>query len=413
MAYEVDTATDYIDLFDRLVTFMTSTMTPSGQRWALQRKCGFRSLTVDTYITGGEGIRLAEKTTTNAWVSAAATTTGVITVHFASAINYNYLKITGSSGATYSPSNFTIQYSDNGSTWTTFSTQTGVTWSSLETKVYDISGAGSHVYWRINITANNGASQVSINELSFTKIVDFVEIDYFYPMEVILKGVGLSETEEIFVGFKLNYAEYSDIFNWKIAGFAGYIPNLTFENQPSAIVMGLPLWAGGSIPYWFVVNGQRIIIAAKVETTYQSCYFGKFFPFSRASQWPYPLVVGGMISNGSLTRYSNSSLSIPFRGSRANLQAKFVDGGWTQPATWPYSNSSMMATRDLSGDYPLTPVVMYSSSPDIYGQLDGVYYVPGFGNAVENTVTASGKNHVVLQDVARNGTTDYFAIVLE
>lgn len=47
------------------------------------------------------------------------------------------------------------------------------------------------------------------------------------------------------------------------------------------------------------------------------------------------------------------------------------------------------------------------------GELDGVYYVPGFDNAVENTVTIDGKQHVVFQDVARTGFNDYYALRMD
>jgi hypothetical protein len=42
-----------------------------------------------------------------------------------------------------------------------------------------------------------------------------------------------------------------------------------------------------------------------------------------------------------------------------------------------------------------------------------VYYVSGFNNAVENTLTISGTPYVVIQDVYRTGFNAYYALRLD
>lgn len=46
------------------------------------------------------------------------------------------------------------------------------------------------------------------------------------------------------------------------------------------------------------------------------------------------------------------------------------------------------------------------------GELDGMYSVPGYGNSVENIITANGVDHLVVQDVYRTGYSDYWALKL-
>ena len=53
---------------------------------------------------------------------------------------------------------FTFQYSDNGSSWTTVRTVTGETWTGFfgdKEKNYSWTSAGAHRYWRINVTATS------------------------------------------------------------------------------------------------------------------------------------------------------------------------------------------------------------------------------------------------------------------
>lgn len=71
--------------------------------------------------------------------------------------------VTGSSIPSYNIRNFTLDYSDNGSTWTTLQTWTGeINWVACERRKYVVSGASGHTYWRLNITANNGGDTTDI-----------------------------------------------------------------------------------------------------------------------------------------------------------------------------------------------------------------------------------------------------------
>ncbi len=234
--------------------------------------------------------------------------------------------------------------------------------------------------------------------------------------ELILKGVGYTGEEEIFVGFRTYQDASADYYNLVAAAFTGYVPSNTFDTQPGAMLSGVPAH-NNRIDYWLTLNAQRIALAMKVGTpVYESCYVGKFLPYARPSQYPYPVISAGMLNGVSATRFSDTSHSMPYKGSRANMRMRFNDGVWRQPDCWPWNNVNVAGAtnqqRDTGGFYPLNPVVL-SDTSGIYGELDGVKHISGFNNAVENTLEVDGTAWVVIQDASRNGFNDYYALRMD
>jgi len=65
------------------------------------------------------------------------------------------------------PLTFTLDYSDNGSSWTTLQTFTSQTnWAYSERRKYIITGAASHNYWRMNVTAAQSGNSVNVAEFT-------------------------------------------------------------------------------------------------------------------------------------------------------------------------------------------------------------------------------------------------------
>jgi hypothetical protein len=234
--------------------------------------------------------------------------------------------------------------------------------------------------------------------------------------ELILHGIGLSGTDNIYIGFRAYQDQGADYYNLSVAGFTGYVSGNTFITQPGYIESGVPAH-NNRIDYWLCVNAQRIAFGLKVGTpVYESGYTGKFLPYATPSQYPYPMVVGGMLSGVPATRFSDTTHSMPYKGNRAGLRMRFVDGSWKQPESWPWNNTYVASTtqlRDTGSNYQLLPVVLNDSALNVYGELDGIFFISGFNNATENTLTISSINYVVLQDVSRNGFTDYYALRLD
>ena len=234
--------------------------------------------------------------------------------------------------------------------------------------------------------------------------------------ELILKGAGLSGEEEIFVGFRTYQDANADYYNLLAGVFTGYVAGNSFDTQPGARLSGVPAH-NQRIDYWLTLNGQRIVLAMKVGTpVYESCYVGKMLPYGRPSQYPYPVVCGGMLNGAAATRFSETAHSIPYKGNRANMALRSNDG-WLQPHCYPWGNARVAGSttnlRDTGGVYHLLPIELHDNSANLWGALDGIFYISGFDNAVENTLTIEGVTSVVIQDVARTGHTDYYAMRLD
>jgi hypothetical protein len=236
--------------------------------------------------------------------------------------------------------------------------------------------------------------------------------------ELILQGPGLSGTEQIFVGFKTYQDAPTDYYNMLVQTFKGYVAGNTFETQPGASPQsGVPLH-NLNIAYWLAVNGQRIALAAKVGTpVYTSCYVGKMFPYASPGQFPLPLICAGMLVGRPATRFSDPSYSMPYKGNRDNMIASLNSGIWTSGnnilGCWPWVGpwSGSIGPTGNSPTYVLDPVILMDNT-NIYGELDGIFHITGFNNAVENTLAFGGKNYVVIQDVGRTGFADYYALEL-
>lgn len=85
-----------------------------------------------------------------------------------------------------------------------------------------------------------------------------------------------------------------------------------------------------------------------------------------------------------------------------------------------YATVMARTIAGLNGEMPLIPVPLTSwvtssgaTNPTIYGVLDGVFIVPGLGNAAENIVTINGVDHLVVQNVQRTNSDEYWALALE
>lgn len=240
--------------------------------------------------------------------------------------------------------------------------------------------------------------------------------------ELILKAPGLSGTEEIFVGLRTYDNAFADYYNLTAAGFTGYVPGNTFDTQPGALLRGVPAH-NLRIDYWLTLNGQRLVLAMKVGTpVYESLYLGKILPYARPSQYPYSVLAGGMLTGESAIRFSETTHRCWVKGASFSppydcVRLRFNDGQWLQTDAYPWGNNdiagSTYALRDTDGVWPVTPVILHNATSGMLGELDGVFHITGFNNAVENTFVMDGLTHVVMQDVWRTGFNDYYAIRMD
>lgn len=250
--------------------------------------------------------------------------------------------------------------------------------------------------------------------------------------EYIWKAPGADGLSAIYVGAKVYENGGSDIYNLQLNGFSGYDAGAAFDKQPGAVptVQGLGLWRG-AIPYWLVANGRRVVIVAKVTTVYQAGYLGLIEQYIDPLVFPYPLAVGGSITGN--IRFSDSSDAnrcFPIAGtSSANSQLKLrmPTGEWrgftavtasgslngsATPAIWPYQSGMAGLRPNVDGSQPLLPITLFEPT-QLHGRLDGVMATTGFGTGSESELDDGVVKQLVVQNVFRTATDQYFTVKLD
>lgn len=271
--------------------------------------------------------------------------------------------------------------------------------------------------------------------------------------EYIWKAPGNDAASSIYAGILRFTDSGADYDNWRLGGFTGFDSGQAFASQPGALTRPVvPLLRVGSMPYWFVANGRRVVMIAKISTVYEAMYLGFLNTYANPNQHAYPLVVGGSMSwanepasssvnwrwsysgnehrafgigLGVFTDFNNYPLRLRrpdgiFQGFGSNRASSSISG-----YLWPYGYDFSNTVLNLDGGYPLLPIVLHSddgapgvypgitvSNPQQWGELDGVLAVTGHGNAAENTVTIGRTKYLVVQNVNRTTKTDYLAVKL-
>lgn len=331
MANEVGTASNLEDLFGKIVSFLTTNaaLVAASQQWQVLRQ---RRDNIDVLTTN-----LTEPTTANyrktfhtcRYDPRSLNTNDPNANQQANFYARNYAS--GTSHVTWKlratrevktvrlraplyPSdvqhmlrNFRLQYSDNGSTWTTALTvSSSPTYATGETKDWAVPGTpGSHLYWRILMDSIQGGSTTTVSWMCMMLLQADGTVANHFGSEVILKGVGNSGTEEIFVGIRSEYDAAAGWYNLFMNGYTGYDANeQSWFNQPGALngpsaryplaVPMVPCW-NTTMPYWLVASGRSFRFAVKVSTSYEGGYLGYILPYATPGQYPYPLAVGGSL----------------------------------------------------------------------------------------------------------------------
>jgi hypothetical protein len=392
MSYQIGTATGYDDLLNQLDSFLTGQgmcLTPSFS--------GVGNGTISGPIAGqsaiGGSAAVAETISIAFTSSTAFTVTGSVT----GAIG------TGTVGTPFTSTKINFTITAGGTAFSSgdqFTVATTPPWTSLQRN------AGSQMIWQA--PGNGGLDQIIVGASAFTNVA-------------------------------------ADYYNWRLGGFTGFNSGSPFNQQPGYLSNSqaqsspsLNLW-NNSTPYWFIANGRRVIVVAKVSTVYVAAYLGLLNSYISPGSFPLPLVVAGSVAwNGepALTSanwrwsYSGAEItdfpipisSIASGDFQSQLRLRLPSGVWrgfdvlytesVYGRVWPYFTGFTGWTPNLDGSYALLPIVLSDAAPNVYGELDGIAAVAGFGNGSENTIAIGGVNWLVVQNVFRTTQGSYFAVRL-
>lgn len=269
-----------------------------------------------------------------------------------------------------------------------------------------------------------------------------------------LRGPGSSAGDAIYVQLALFADAAAPAYSIRVLGSQSWqsiVSINTPEGQPGSLLSGagslgivprMPVF-NSAISYWFVANGRRFIAVAKSSAYWGALYAGFILPYGTPAQYPYPLFIGANTSRGD--NYQSSDLDIANSafwrndGEYASYSAALLQpsGGWVGTnrfdttytgRTWPWAMS--LETRKNSvgrydvayltqlpnGASPLLPAILYDCATtrpfSIWGELQGVFAVPGFGVAAGDTVTVGGKSHLVVQAATSTNAARFAAIQL-
>jgi len=346
------------------------------------------------------------------------------------------------------PRTWTFEYW-NGSSWVTLDTQTLVTFPSFpgQLQYYTIGSPVSAARYRINMSAGYTTTP-RIHAMELRRASNDFNAAFG---QYIWQAPGNDGSSQIYVGIHHFRRTDADYYDWEVAAFDGFTSSgVEFYSQSNFQGdLYVPL-VNSSIPYWFVANGRRVIVVAKVGSQYEAAYLGLLDPFFTPQQVPYPIALGGTIAISSKPtwestswRFSNSTqqhrmfthsdpnLSSLGAAIRAfQMRARRPDGAWasfaasyqdvynsvnlqTEAFIWPYAGDLTLLDSNLDGGYALWPVQLHHPAPNSFGQLDQVRAVTGQGQTAESTVQVGQIKYLVLQNINRTDRDDWLAVGLD
>lgn len=383
-----------------------------------------------------------------------ATTTfpATITVQMFKATEVRAFSVWTGNSTANTPATIALQWSADGSSWTTAQTWTGQTWTSTyQRRDFVLSAsAGAQLYWRVNITAGNSAT-LNLTEIRLWNDAA-MKWDVSSRFEFGWKAPGVDGTQEIFVAGYTSTDNGADLYNLAFRGFRYWV-------DPASSVLDIPNNSGdkwlllSKVPtaYWIVANGGRVIVAARTSSVYEFAYAGFGLPYETPSVHAHPAMVGAAHIDG--TKRWDASNEGGYRnpcdpGSTnsgdafaGTLAVMLPDGNWMQVVnrhnsasssegastssgrgkTWPYAagddgNIQPDHLRDcIDGSKPLLPIVVEKMLAPVHawGEFDGVYWTTGFSNSAEALIRDGAIDHLVFPNVNRSAINSFAAIALD
>lgn len=347
----------------------------------------------------------------------------------------------------WSPEDFTFDYWD-GAAWVTLDSVTGFNGTTGVVYTFDIGAPVSATRYRLHITKTRFTTAVMLGVIRLLRS-DGVDAA---TGQVVWQAPGNDGASEIYVGVKPFERADANYYDWELFGFDGFVASSHLRLQPGAHGrLYLPLW-DATIPYWFIADGRRVIVIAKINTQYEMAYLGLLDPYFSPEQWPYPLALGGTIALGetpialssTLYRWSEASnqhrmpthsdtlSNTPpnLKPEDAQLRARNLDGNWLPFAAsrndsptatpssyesiiWPYRGGMSLLDLNLDGSRTLWPVMLNATGPNTIGQLGGVAAVSGQGLTAETLIRLGAIDWMALHNITRTDRDDFLAVALD
>lgn len=331
MANEVGTASNLEDLFGKIVSFLNTnaTLVAANQDWTIMRQVRDNIAAITTNLLEPSDVTYRKTIHTcrydNRSINTSSPTASLVSHFYAASytagtsfvqwqmrtakeVKSVRLRCARSVSSTYINAmirNFRLQWSDNGSSWTTALTvSSNPVYSVGQQQDFAVPGTpGAHVYWRILVDSVQSGSAIAWDRMLLLDASG--DVANHFGSEVILKAPGNSGSEAIYTGIRSEYDSAAGWYNLFLNGYTGYDANeMSWFDQPGSLpgfgqsftyaVPMVPVW-DTTMPYWFVASGRSFRFGVKVSTNYEGGYLGFILPYATPGQYPYPLAVGGSL----------------------------------------------------------------------------------------------------------------------
>ncbi len=259
-----------------------------------------------------------------------------------------------------------------------------------------------------------------------------------------IRAPGAGTGKEVFINIQTRNDPSLGAYAWAVSGAIGYDSNAAWGAQPEEGSEAIATHWENSIDYWFYANTRRVIVVAKISSSYIPLYAGFYLPFATPDEHHFPLFIGGnypVLASYSVANTRNRFFVDPGSGAayykprgsstwRAVENHYTGDGavnpnGGTNAVMWPHrvpkanpsvsddwnklGISSLRPNED--GELPAwTPHIIDPARTDMPGALDGVLVVPGFGRSSEQTTVIDGITYRLFQNISRSTERDFLAI---
>ncbi|WP_141233317.1 hypothetical protein [Lysobacter antibioticus] len=340
--------------------------------------------------------------------------------------------------STRGPAAFELQRSDDGVVWSRVQAWAGQTWPTARLRrTYTVTATGAATrFWRVLVTASAGGDSLELADVSFHTDLN-ADFELEDRAQWIVQAPGLDGQKAIYLGAELYEDPARAAYNLNWYGFRSYNPLRSVRTQTNhSGLRCLPL-RNGPFAYWLAINGQRLVIVARVGTVYLSAYLGFAHAYEPPSIHEYPLVVGACGSLETLTPdATDSNFRCFFDPGRYGVAANYPDNVWrphsnrfavgnteygdqetpgkVYPSAMSVDGHRSYLRANLDDSSPVLPLVLGNTTPrHAFGEFDGCGWTTGFGTASESRIDHDGASWLAFQNAFRTSPDNYFALKLD
>lgn len=255
--------------------------------------------------------------------------------------------------------------------------------------------------------------------------------------------------QEFFLNVYTEYDLTDGAYGWRMSAATDWEDGVADATQEMASPFSYFNTWQNSMDYWIYANERRVIVIAKVNTSYISMYAGLFLPFAQPNEYLKPFCLIG--NSNQLEPYNTNNSGNQFianPGYQAAWVLNLNGDNWLdfsnqgrvdnadvavtvlpEGTIWPHRALTQRGTSSSPSNYDWNYFGFFRLRPNALGEspqflchlmsqleehmmgtLDGVYATAGFGRTSEQELTLGPRTYRVFQNIFRTTPRDYMSI---